>query len=229
MKKTALCLAILFCLTILTACGKTEKVYTAEDVAGQIYTYEKDGFGGPFTISIFEDGSFQYYVGLLSSYIGLGEWTVEDGILTLKDNTGLDYVNLFRIGEDMLIFLEEGSTGTMYLDMEDGDRFFGEPLKDYLSNINFSSYFGGSGHSKYLVSLDEVRTLMLYNSDSKVDRVKELLEGFTHEDLKQRWGEPDSMTSGIWSFAWNLDETSTIWVIFDGDGYVSEVRLHLKD
>jgi hypothetical protein len=62
-----------------------------------------------------------------------------------------------------------------------------------------------------------------------VDRVKELMEGFTHEDLKQHWGEPDGMTSGIWSLAWDLDETSTIWVVFDNEGYVSEVRLSLKN
>ena len=91
----------------------------------------------------------------------------------------------------------------------------------------YTDYIGGAEPT--LVSLNEVRTLMLSNSDSKVDRVKELLEGVTHEDLKQHWGEPDGMTSGIWSYAWDLDETSTIWVVFDREGYVSEVRLSLKD
>lgn len=223
MKKVCILLAIVFCLGLFTACGQTEKTYTAEDVTGKIYTYEKEGFGGPFTIQVYEDGTFQYYVGFLSSYIGMGKWSVEDGILILRDSD-LNFVNHFRIGENTLTFLVKDSTGVMYLKMEDGDRFFGEMLK-----INASSYFGGEENKKYLVSLDEVRTIMLHNSDSKVDRVKELLEGFTHEDLRQHWGEPDGMTSGIWSYAWDLDETSAIWVVFDSEGYVSEVRLSLKD
>ena len=90
----------------------------------------------------------------------------------------------------------------------------------------YTDYIGGEETT--LVSLNEVRTLMLSNSDSKVDRVKELLEGFTHEDLRQHWGAPDGMTSGIWSLAWDLDETSAIWVVFDSEGYVSEVHLSLK-
>lgn len=223
MRKAVFFIALILCLTLFTACGQTEKTYTAEDVGGKTYTYEKGGFGGPFTIQIFEDGTFQYYEGMLSSYIGLGTWSVEDGILTLKE-PAFSFVNRFRIGENELIFLAEGSTNFMYLTVEEGDRFFGETLKN-----NASSYFDGKGSTKYLVSLDEVRTLMLSNSGSKVDRVKELLEGFTHEDLKQYWGEPDSMTSGIWSFGWNLDGNSAIWVVFDSEGYVSEVRLSLKD
>ena len=218
-------LIVLLCMTIFTSCGPKEPIYTAEDVAGKMYTYEKEGFGGPFTISIFEDGSFQYYVGFLSSYIGMGRWSVEDGVLTLTDSTGLNFQNCFKIGEGVLTFLAEDSTGVMYMNLRDGDRFL-----DTGVNLDvISSSYEGSGNTKYLVSLDEVRTLMLHSSDSKVDRLEELLEGFTHEDLKQHWGEPDSMTSGIWSYAWDLDETCSVWVVFDRDGYVSEIHLSVKE
>lgn len=233
MKKAVFFLVLILCLTLFTACGQTEPVYTAEDVAGKIYTYEKEGFGGSFIIRIYGDGSFHYYEGLLSSYMGLGTWTVEDGILILTDRTGLDYENRFRIGDDELIFLTEGSKNFMYLTVEDGDRFFGEKMENGAVNPNSdvlaSSYYAGSDGTKYLVTLNEVRTLILTNSDSKVDRVGELLEGFTHEDLTAAWGEPDSMTSGIWSYGWNVDETCAIWVVFDSDGCVSEVHLKLKD
>ena len=220
-------LVLILCLFLLAGCGKT---YTAEDITGKVFTYEKDGFGGAFTIKIYEDGTFQYYVGLLSSYIGIGEWSVEDGILTLEDYD-LDFINHFRIGENTLTYLAVDSTNFMYLTVEDGDRFFGESLEDYTEQFMpyFSSYFGGAGKTKFLVSLDEIRTLLLTNPDSKTDRVKELLEGFTHEELKQYWGQPDSMTSGLWSYSWNLDETCSIGVFFDADGYVSEVRLRIKD
>lgn len=225
MKKANLLLSLFLCLTLLTACGNTEKIYTAGDVAGKMYTYEKEGFGGPFTISIYENGKFSYYVGFLSSYVGFGEWSVEDGVLTLKDSTGLNFQNHFKIGEDVLTFIEKDSTGVMYMNLRDGDRFL-----DTGVNLDvISSNYEGSGNTKYLVSLDEVRTLMLHSSESKVDRLKELLEGFTHEDLKQHWGEPDSMTSGIWSYAWDLDESSAVWVVFDGDGYVLEVHLSVKE
>jgi hypothetical protein len=224
MRKTVLYFVLVLCFGLLIACGTTEPVYTAEDVAGKVYTYEKEGFGGPFTINIFEDGTFQYYVGYLSSYIGMGKWSVEDGVLILNDNTGLDYQNRFRIGENELIFIGPGSTNFMYLKVEDGDRFLGEDIE-----YTASSIYTGESAAKYLVDLSELRTLILTNTDSKIDRVGELLDGFTCDDLVAAWGEPDSMTSGIWSFAWNLDETSAIWVVFDRDGYVSEVHLSLKN
>lgn len=211
MKKVRFALAILLCLTLLTACGQIGKTYTAEDMAGKVYTYEKEGFGGPFTISVYEDGSFSYYVGMLSSYIGMGDWSVEDGVLTLTDNTGLSYVNRFQIGEDVLFFLAEGSTGTMYLDMEDGDRFYGAPIPT-------------------LPALEELREAILGQNLSAVqDEVLESLQGFTCEDTLEAWGEPDGMCSGLWCNFWDLDETSYISVYYDTDGYISEVRLGLKE
>lgn len=226
-KQVKFFLILILCLLLLTGCGKT---YTAKDVTGKVFTYEKDGFGGAFTIQIYEDGTFQYYVGFLSSYIGMGEWTVDNGILTLEDYD-LPFVNHFRIGDNTLTYLAKDSTNFMYLTVEDGDRFLGESLEESTERflLYCSSYYGGGEKTKFLVSLDEIRTLLLSNSDSKVDRVKELLEGFTHEELKQYWGQPDSMTSGLWSYLWDLDETCSIIVCFDQDGSVSEVRLRIKE
>ena len=237
MRKAVFFIALILCLTLFTACGQTEKTYTAEDVGGKTYTYEKGGFGGPFTIQIFEDGTFQYYEGMLSSYIGMGTWTLDENTLCLKDweyrfsedfTTMEPYVrtNHFKVEEDCLLWLAENSDNFLYLDVVEGDRFFGIPMQP-----NASSYYTGTeGKTKELISLDLVRFLMsLATGYSAEDRVGVLLEGFTHEDLTAAWGEPDSMTSGIWSYAWDLDETSAIWVVFDSEGYVSEVRLSLKD
>lgn len=210
MKKINIFLAVILCLTLLTACGTTEKVYTAEDVEGKIYTYEKDGFGGPFTISIYEDGTFSYYVGFLSSYIGFGRWSVEDGVLTLKDSTGLDYVNRFRIGEDMLTFVAEGSTGTMYLDMEDGDRFFGELIPT-------------------LPTLEEVKELVLKENVTE-EELKSLLQGFTSGEMIMEWGTPDGMCSGLWCNFWELDEDTFLAVYYQGsEGSVQDVFIKTKE
>lgn len=221
MKKITLLLALLLCVSLLAACGQKEVTYTAEDVAGKAYTYEKEGFGGSFTISLFEDGTFQYYEGMLSSYIGLGSWTVEDGVLTLKDENS-HFRNRFRIGAEELIFLAEDSSNFMYLTVKDGERFLAGALKANL----YSSWYGGK--NKALVSLNQVRDLVLKQNCTEA-RLEELLDGFTYDDLVAAWGKPDSMTSGIWSFGWNLDDSHAIWVVFDSDGYVSRVHLNTKE
>lgn len=235
MKKVCFLLAIVFCFSLFTACGQTEKTYTAEDVTGKTYTYEKDGCGGAFTINLFEGGTFQYYEGMLSSYIGMGTWTMEENnVLCMKDQEmgrfSDDFskvemyvrTNYFKVEEDCLVWLAENSDNFLYVDVEAGDRFLCDGLK-----INASSYFDREKqNTKELISLEIVRTLIrLGHGYTGEEQVEDLLEGFTCDDPVNVWGEPDSMTSGIWSFAWNLDETSAIWVVFDGDGYVSDVRL----
>ena len=59
MRKISLFLIVCLCLTLLAGCGEKQKIYTAEDVGGKSYNYEKDGFGGMFTINLFEDGTLQ--------------------------------------------------------------------------------------------------------------------------------------------------------------------------
>ena len=67
-KEWKCCLAALGLALVLGGCSKT---ITAEDLAGKTYEYEKEGFGGNFTIQLKEDGTFTYYEGGLSSYIGI--------------------------------------------------------------------------------------------------------------------------------------------------------------
>lgn len=100
---------------------------TSEDqpsLAG-FYCYEGDGFGGDFTISLRTDGSFTYYEGHLSSYIGAGKWSVSGDILTLEDETGIEppIINHFRMEENNLIFQEKGSSNFIYVKVADGAVF----------------------------------------------------------------------------------------------------------
>ena len=118
-----LILTVILLLTItVSGCNFPNYVDESEFV-DKTYIYEKDGFGGPFAISIYSDGTFSYYVGFLSSYIGAGEWTYFNGILTLIDQTGLEIKNKFAVEEDTLIFIEKGSDGFMHLNVNNGEKF----------------------------------------------------------------------------------------------------------
>lgn len=92
-------------------------------------TFVRDagGFGGDFTVTLNRDGTFSYYAGLLSSYIGRGTWTEEDGVICLadeelKDSAGVRYY-YFTVEDGNLLFRAEGSASFMYVDVKDGERF----------------------------------------------------------------------------------------------------------
>lgn len=111
------CLAALAAALFLAGCSKTIR---PEDIAGKTYLYEKDGFGGNFTIRLEEDGTFTYYEGFLSSYIGTGDWTLEGDTVTLQEKTRHF---CFRVKENDLIFRAEDSGKFTYLTVADGERF----------------------------------------------------------------------------------------------------------
>ena len=96
-------------------------------VSEMTYVRDAGGFGGDFTITLRQDGGFKYYEGLLSSYIGSGTWTREDGVICLADEVLKDSAGIrrhyFTLEDGDLIFRAEGSAAFMYLDVEDGERF----------------------------------------------------------------------------------------------------------
>ena len=89
------------------------------------YVYEGEGAGGDFTISIDNNGSFEYYDGALSSYFGTGSWSLNDGVITLHETRGggRETVNLFRFEDERLIFISAGSDNFIYVTLEDGAVF----------------------------------------------------------------------------------------------------------
>ena len=97
-------------------------------IGGNSYVWEKEGFGGYFVITLVKDGTFSYYEGMLSSHIGLGNWTVKDGILTLTEkNNKRTY--LFSAQNDALVFIGEGSDRFVYVSVMDGDKFIKDNSK----------------------------------------------------------------------------------------------------
>lgn len=119
-----------------SAAGTTEKLQTALLESWQnfsfserdtIYTYEGDGFGGDFTITIKENGTFEYYEGGLSSFIGRGTWEREGNLVTLQERTKR---HRFRVTEEGLEFIAQDSNNFGYVQLEDGARFLGNgPLQ----------------------------------------------------------------------------------------------------
>lgn len=125
MKKTLILFSLAVLIFAFSACG--EKFDSAEDYVDRIYTYEGEGCGGDFSVVLNEDGTFSYYEGFLSSYIGFGTWTSEGEIITLSDDPefGYELVNRFRMKNGDLVYVSEGSSGFIYVDVLDGEEFHG--------------------------------------------------------------------------------------------------------
>ncbi len=132
MKKT---LAIMLVLTIafgVIGCSNLKEM-TIDDIVDKVYVYEKDGCGSDFTIHIKADGTFAYYEGMLSSHIGIGEWSYSDGMLTLFEKTSrfkdayemeeVIYSYSFSVKKDTLIFVDKGSGNFRYVKVKDGEKF----------------------------------------------------------------------------------------------------------
>ena len=129
-------LAIMLVLTITfgaIGCSNPNEI-TKEDIVDKVYVYEKDGCGGDFTIEIKADGTFTYYEGLLSSHIGMGEWSYSDGTLTLLETSSrfnktyekmediiLSYS--FSVEKDTLIFVDKDTGNFRYVTVKDGEKF----------------------------------------------------------------------------------------------------------
>ncbi len=123
MRKTLVLLLVLAAAVCLVSCGKKSDETVRKEITGKTYVWEKEGFGGDFYISLLEDGTYQYYEGFLSSFIGLGEWTVEDGVLILTDRTGYGLTFRFRVEKDRILYMAEGSGRFAHARVEDGDAF----------------------------------------------------------------------------------------------------------
>lgn len=95
------------------------------EARGKTYLYEKEGIVGDFQITLFDDGTFTYYEGLASSYIGIGTWQQDGSIITMRDDEtfGYAFVNHFRLDGDSLIFIEEDSSNFIYVKVAGGERF----------------------------------------------------------------------------------------------------------
>ena len=121
MKRIVICiLALVMALSL--ACGKTDGDLR-DAIAGKTFVWEKEGCGGDFTITLNADGTYQYYEGFLSSYIGFGTWTIENDMVILTEQGGQNSVYRFAMKDGALVYIADGSDNFLYVKASDGDRF----------------------------------------------------------------------------------------------------------
>lgn len=89
------------------------------------YRYEGEGFGGDFTITLNADGTYTFYEGPLSSYLGMGTWNTWYNAVYLTENeeAGCEMKFMFGIEDGSLIYVAMGSDEFLYVKVSDGERF----------------------------------------------------------------------------------------------------------
>ena len=90
------------------------------------YRYEGEGFGGDFTITLSPDGTYTFYEGPLSSYMGGGTWDVYDDTVHMTEDNGFDLTFVFTVQGDALVYDAAGSDAFPYVKVADAELFVRE-------------------------------------------------------------------------------------------------------
>ena len=98
-KIAAMAAAVAISAAILCSCHNQKLTGT--------YSFGEDGSRSSITLN--EDGTFEFVFSPVSNYVGIGKCTVTDDILTLETSDG-QYHYVFRITDEGLVFDEEASS-----------------------------------------------------------------------------------------------------------------------
>ena len=180
-----------------------------DDIAGKTYLYDGEGFGGSFTITLYEDGTFTYYEGMLSSYIGDGTFMLNGDTVVMTDDGpgGYGLVNHFRRDGDDLVFVEQDSDNFIYIKVKDGEKFHctGEAFKQN----NGADGTGQIEHSQEL-SLNDV--IMLSQKGYEL----------TWSDFEQfKYVETGS---GLYIRVYEINEMYELWI---GGSWIDEDPMYI--
>ena len=150
-RTTTMLIALLFCLFIFTGCdcdlsknsnsqSTNDTVDASEDIViERIYVYEESDDVVKPIITLLGDNKCSFTFSALSSYLGIGTYTIEDDFFVLNTDDGL-YTYTFKIeGEDMdrLIFVADKSSDYIHQgQFEDGSVFDGKIV--FSTNPNLS-------------------------------------------------------------------------------------------
>lgn len=122
-KIKAIALLCLLSAFFLSACQKNKEV----GLKPGVYALQdnESEFPGDFTITLHSDGTFQYYETPISSYIGMGHYSIEDDMVTFKEDVDgcSGDVNYYRIVDGELLFKSKDSSNYRYVPLEDGAAF----------------------------------------------------------------------------------------------------------
>ncbi|MCR4577504.1 MAG: hypothetical protein K5784_06320 [Clostridiales bacterium] len=109
------------------AVNAVEDVFRREEmavIAGE-YKCEKPGFGGDFTITLNPDGTYTFYEGALSSYIGSGTWELWYGAVYLNEDPENGHALRFAFGldDDRLMYIASESSAFPHVKVSDRETF----------------------------------------------------------------------------------------------------------
>lgn len=116
MKKILSVLLISVLVLSLTACSPKP------ELRSYVYESDENELSAP-CVTLQEDNKFSFVFSLLSSYIGFGTYEIDGDTLICRTDDG-DFVYVFEIGEDKLIFdAKKSSEMTWFADIPDGAEF----------------------------------------------------------------------------------------------------------
>lgn len=123
MKKSVILIFFLIVLTYaLVGCSKSSKMTGQQVSVGTYVIQESEEPVKPF-VSLEDNNKFIFTYSALSSYIPIGSYEVDNGILTLKTEDG-KYKYVFEIKDNTLIFkAPESSKIPSYAHVADGSIF----------------------------------------------------------------------------------------------------------
>lgn len=158
------------------------------------YAYEYNEESGfvlaDFKVTFREDGTYEYYEGPLSSYIGIGTYSIENDILTMKGDAdaGNNSLHRFRIKGKRIYFMEKESDNFTYIKVKDGQSFVLTSAvgEDSSSGENFSSS-ESAGEEIQSTQIPEVETSEGENVpiDAKMEEsIHQWATAFCQRDVK---------------------------------------------
>ncbi len=101
---------------------ETVDAFTGQDI--KIYQYTGDEFEESATVTLYDNGDFLFNFSPISSYIGSGRYTIEDGRLTLKTSDDR-FTYAFQMEGDTLVFDADASSDMVWFsDLEDGSVLY---------------------------------------------------------------------------------------------------------
>jgi hypothetical protein len=123
MKRIITLIIYMALILIVPACGKSDEVLLKPGI--YILQDFKREVPGDFTITIYEDGTFQSYETPVSSYIGMGHYSIEKDIVTLKEDASgcTGDINYYQMIDGNLSFISKDSANYHFVPLENGALF----------------------------------------------------------------------------------------------------------
>lgn len=139
-KIVALAISLVIFLITLPSCdfdhtNETENASKTESLQNEYhevygtYCRTNDNHPDSFTITLYPDGTYQYYETMISSHMGNGKYTVDGNVITLIDDEiptyggSATYYFKFEYLDGKLIYLAEGSNNFIYVHLPNGAEF----------------------------------------------------------------------------------------------------------